>query len=188
MKQLYEKFYNEIKIHGLLEQDKTNHGNKNSEALNAAENIYYQTGCSVVSDAFGKNDNKSITRFVNDQQYLFPTNCTFFCKNVRQLDEYLGKEKYHLILLDPPWWNKYIRRKKAKTDHGYKMIYSSDLKELPLKKLLDDDGLIVVWCTNSQQHLNILLDDVFESWNVKFVAKWYWMKVCNCFLYLNKLH
>lgn len=93
------------------------------------------------------------------------------------MDEYLHDKKYDVILLDPPWWNKYIRRKKAKTSHGYKMMYCDDLKDLPIKKLLNDDGLVVVWCTNSQQHMQNLLTNVFDTWNVKFVGKWFWMKV-----------
>ncbi|KAJ3647828.1 hypothetical protein Zmor_019685 [Zophobas morio] len=87
------------------------------------------------------------------------------------------KEKFDLILLDPPWWNKYIRRKRKHTDHGYNMMYNEDLKNLPLENHLNHDGLIVVWCTNSAQHLSALRDEIFPKWGVSYLGKWYWVKV-----------
>lgn len=173
----YEAFYTEIQKQGLFSSYKIDEGNRNSEALKTAETIYNETGVSTISDAFGENKDEPTLRLINEQTYLFPKHCSFYCKNVSQLDEYLHDKKYDVIVLDPPWWNKYIRRKKAKTPHGYKMMYCSDLKELSIKNLLKDDGLVVVWCTNSQQHLENLLTDIFEAWNVTFAAKWYWMKV-----------
>lgn len=51
--------------------------------------------------------------------YVFPPKCRFYCDNVFNMKT-LGEEKYDMILLDPPWTNKYIKRKKkTKRDEGY---------------------------------------------------------------------
>lgn len=62
------------------------------------------------------------------------------------------------------------------------MMYNDDLKEIPIHKLLSNKGLVVVWCTNSQKHLIDLINEIFDRWEVKFLAKWYWMKVTKYFL------
>jgi hypothetical protein len=53
---------------------------------------------------------------VNGESYLLPAECKFFCYNVKEIEYKLDllAHPYDLILLDTPWWNKYIRRKKAK--------------------------------------------------------------------------
>lgn len=189
MRKRYEVLYSELEKQDLFDSDETSKEDKNSEALNAAETIYHQTGLSPISDALGENNDQPTVRLINDQPYLFPENCKFYCKNVSQLNEHLGDAKYDLIVLDPPWWNKYIRRKKAKTPHGYKMMYNSDFKDLPIRQLLNDRGLVAVWCTNSQQNLETLLMEVFDEWGVTFVAKWYWMKVgIQGFIIVRVLH
>lgn len=60
-------------------------------------------------------------------------------------------------------------------------MYNHDLMNLPVNSLLTDDGLVAVWCTNSEQNYNSLLNDIFPNWNVTFVAKWYWVKVTTKF-------
>ncbi|RZC36563.1 methyltransferase-like protein 4, partial [Asbolus verrucosus] len=76
-----------------------------------------------------------------------------------------------------PWWNKYIRRKRKHSDQGYNMMFNEQLKNVPLENHLNDDSLVVVWCTNSSQHLNALRDEIFPKWGVKYVGKWYWVKI-----------
>ncbi|KAL3278363.1 hypothetical protein HHI36_013692 [Cryptolaemus montrouzieri] len=57
------------------------------------------------------------------------------------------------------------------------MMYNNDLKNLDLHSILSENGLVAVWCTNSIQHLNMLKNEIFPKWNVKFASKWYWLKV-----------
>lgn len=53
----------------------------------------------------------------------------------------------------------------------------NDLAQLPIGDFLDTNGLICVWCTNSQNHLDSLKSEFFPRWKVKYVACWYWIKV-----------
>jgi len=57
------------------------------------------------------------------------------------------------------------------------MMDDHDLAQLPINQFLTADGLVCVWCTNSQNHIDSLKSVLFPIWNVKYVACWYWIKV-----------
>lgn len=156
----------------------------NLDAIRMANEVYVQSERNPVSNAFGgNNDRNAVTVNINNARYLIPSNCQFYCHNVTEMEKLLNQHKYDLILLDPPWWNKFIRRKRFKTGHGYKMLYNAELKELPVEKLLNPNGLVVVWCTNSPQHYLYLTNEIFPKWKVKLVGKWYWIKVIKRILF-----
>lgn len=150
---------------------------KNTDALETADFVYEESGKHLIKDAVGSNFGPVTIKTIQNCKYIFPENCQFFCKDVDQIDTELQNKQFDLIVLDPPWWNKYIRRKRKKCPHAYNMMYNCDLKNIPIEKLLYDTGILVVWCTNSPQHLNYLIDDIFPKWKVNLVAKWYWLKV-----------
>lgn len=58
------------------------------------------------------------------------------------------------------------------------MMYNLDLGVIPIEKILAPDGLVVIWCTNSPQHLKDLQEEIFPKWGIRSIAKWYWLKVC----------
>lgn len=149
----------------------------NTDAIELSNKVYEDSGKSILLNTIGENVGKARLIEINNCNFLFPENCKFYSKDVAEIERYLIDIKYDLILLDPPWWNKYIRRKRAKTQHGYVMMYNDQLRDIPLEKLLKDDGLVIVWCTNSMQHLNYLCNEIFPKWNVSKVAKWYWLKI-----------
>lgn len=51
---------------------------------------------------------------IENEFYLIPENSLFYCDDIRNVSKYFLREKFDFILLDPPWWNKYIRRKRKK--------------------------------------------------------------------------
>lgn len=150
-------------------------GNKN--ALEAAEIAYHYSGKELVQNSLGSNCGSAKVQEINNSTFLFPKNCEFFCKDVSDISTYMVNRQFDLIVLDPPWWNKYIRRKRKKSSDGYKMMYNAELKNLPIETLLKENGLVVVWCTNSTQNLEELLKDIFPKWQVHIVAKWFWVKI-----------
>lgn len=170
---LYKTF--KVKVCGVFNNNIKN--TDNSDALDLAKNIYTTTEKYPVPNSVGENQEGPILIQLLNTQFLFPRKCIFYCKDVLEMEHHLKGELYDLILLDPPWWNKYVRRKRAKTSHGYKMMYNDDLKRLPIGKLLKNDGLVVVWCTNSRQHCEMLQKEIFSEWNLKLIATWYWLKV-----------
>ncbi|KAJ8925675.1 hypothetical protein NQ315_009521 [Exocentrus adspersus] len=152
---------------------------ENKDALEAAKEIYDRSGISPVDDFNGANIGRATIKNVYGYNFVFPQNSIFFCKDVSDMKTHLKDNKYDLILLDPPWWNKYIRRKRKKLGDGvaYKMLFNDDVKSLPVETLLKGNGMVVIWCTNSQQHMHDLLTEILPKWGVKYLGTWYWIKI-----------
>ncbi|XP_050306449.1 N(6)-adenine-specific methyltransferase METTL4 [Anthonomus grandis grandis] len=150
---------------------------KNVKALEAADTVYTESGKHLIKNALGSNFGPTTIKYLQNSRYMFPENSEFFCKDVTEIGEHLKNRSFDLVLLDPPWWNKYIRRKKRKCEYGYEMMYNCDLRDIPIESLVTDAGVVVVWCTNSPQHLKYLLETIFPKWNINFLCKFYWVKV-----------
>lgn len=175
--EIRNKFLNivgHLKAQGLLEE-----GEKipNTIALTCAEKIYLKSNENIVKNAIGSNIGPATIKTLQNSKFVFPENCIFYSKDISEIHVQLLQKKFDVILLDPPWWNKYIRRKRKKSPYTYNMMYNTDLKSIPIEKMLTDNGIVIVWCTNSPQHLNDLTQNIFPKWGVKFVAKWYWVKI-----------
>lgn len=92
-----------------------NTSDKNNYCARHASIKFYEK-TSALKTFYGQNQN--LTLHVANG-YVFPPNCQFYCDNVINMKK-LGDKKYDLILLDPPWINTYIKRKKKiKQDEGY---------------------------------------------------------------------
>ncbi|KAL0278523.1 UNVERIFIED_CONTAM: hypothetical protein PYX00_000329 [Menopon gallinae] len=150
----------------------------NTEARKIANNFYdnirYPDG-----SLRGENDNdEAVLETVGNDKYLFPKKCIFYSYDIKDINIHLKDALYHFILLDPPWWNKFIRRKrKANSNFGYNMMYDIDLQHIPINQLLHDDGLVGIWCTNAPSHINAVLTKIFPAWNIKFLSQWFWLKI-----------
>ncbi|KAI4466635.1 n6-adenosine-methyltransferase [Holotrichia oblita] len=178
VKNLYSLFYNNLITNEVIQINSSSDKDaRNEEALAAGQNLYDTSGLYNVKDVIGENTNEAIEVEMQGTHYIFPENCKFYCSAVNNITKHLENEKFDVILLDPPWWNKYIRRKKAKVNDTYAMMYNDDLKGLPIEDLISETGLVIVWCTNSTSHLSYLKEVILEKWKVKYMRKWYWMKV-----------
>lgn len=88
----------------------------NKIALSASREFYSSQNCFKDYKVEGSyfNEDSSIC-LVGNEEFIFPKNCEYFCVDVRILDEKIPlNNQFDFILMDPPWWNKSIRRKKAK--------------------------------------------------------------------------
>ena len=105
----------------------------------------------------------------------------------------LGYKKFDLILMDPPWENKHVKRalKRRKIEEkeqtsdsqrrihndGYEMLDNHTIgRSIPINNLLSENGLVVIYCTNSKRH-QTAIQDWLTNWNLAQVTKWYWLKV-----------
>ncbi|KYN06658.1 PREDICTED: methyltransferase-like protein 4 [Cyphomyrmex costatus] len=153
----------------------------NNEAARLASMKFYQDTYSLKNEnLYGSNDtDDAIVSVAHNKKYVFPKKCTFYCYDIRDIEKKMElSNQYDFILLDPPWWNKSIRRKKMKcAEASYKMMYNEELVKIPIKKLLHPNGIVAVWCTNSSNHLNSIFNEMFPSWGITYRAKWYWLKV-----------
>lgn len=89
----------------------------NTEAKSNSVKFFTELSFHITSQPFnGGNSNiLPVTAECNNEMYIFPPGCRFYCGNVKNLASSLSEGvKFDFILLDPPWWNKYIRRRKLK--------------------------------------------------------------------------
>ncbi|OAA60777.1 MT-A70 family [Cordyceps fumosorosea ARSEF 2679] len=86
--------------------------------------------------------------------------------------------KFHLIVMDPPWPNRSVRRT---TSARYKTAGSlselgDTLRAIPVRAHLHDDGLVAVWITNKPRIVDWLAG-LLAEWRLEVVAEWTWLKV-----------
>ncbi|CAL7942934.1 unnamed protein product [Xylocopa violacea] len=178
IKQTFSKIISIAKAEGLFS---TEVSSDNNEAARLASQKFYQdTFYNEEKNFYGCNDTViAITSELKEKKYVFPQKCRFYCCDVRDITDKLDlHNQYDFILLDPPWWNKSIRRKKTKySKASYKMMYNEELAKIPIGKLLCSNGLVAIWCTNAPSHLHSIFTNIFPSWGITYRAKWYWVKI-----------
>lgn len=131
-------------------------------------------------NSFGSNLTDRVVRIdIKNRSYLLPPRCEFHSLDIKEMNQLLDAKKanFKAILLDPPWMNKHVKRRKKSAD-GYAMLDTDDLfEQLPqLGQLLCHDGLLLIWCTNSQTHLEAI-EKWLNGWNLVIKGKWHWLKI-----------
>lgn len=172
------KFQSILKTESITNLPETDTRSDNKDALNFMDTIKALPYPTTAFNGANTLDHSIECEF-NGETYLIPRNCRFFNKNVLELPDFLPLEnQFEFIVMDPPWWNKYIRRiNSVKSENGYKMLDNEDIKSLPIDRLLSDKGLIVIWCTNSPSHRQAIEAEMLTKWGLELLAIWHWMKV-----------
>ena len=82
--------------------------------------------------------------------------------------------KYSFIVLDPPWLNKSVRRKRV-----YAWSDFADIRAIPLEDLIDRQrpSLICCWSTNCDRIEEFIKTDLFPKWGCRYLTTWHWLKV-----------
>lgn len=88
----------------------------------AADKFYVEARLRKTGDLIGGNLSPTcLVATINSEQssalpssasYLIPGNSQFYNYDVKEISKHV-QGRFDVILLDPPWWNKYIRRKRA---------------------------------------------------------------------------
>ncbi|KOB63399.1 Methyltransferase-like protein 4 [Operophtera brumata] len=60
----------------------------------------------------GNSSDESLMCKVMDEYFFIPPKSRFFCGCVKEQCRKLSGSKFDILIADPPWWNKYIRRLK----------------------------------------------------------------------------
>lgn len=90
--------------------------------------------------------------------------------------------EFDLIVLDPPWPSRSVKRKKASYKIAHDMQEMRDLLSLiPVAAHLKPDGLVAVWVTNKPAVINLVKsqEGMFLQWGLELVGEWIWVKVTN---------
>ncbi|KAI0899714.1 MT-A70-domain-containing protein [Annulohypoxylon nitens] len=89
---------------------------------------------------------------------------------------------FDLIVLDPPWPSRSVRRKR----NSYKIANDLEktknlLANIPVASHLKPDGLVAIWITNKVAITDLLLSPsgIFSEWGIEFIGEWVWLKVTN---------
>ncbi|NXV10164.1 METL4 protein, partial [Cettia cetti] len=107
------------------------------------------------------------------QKYLVPPKSSFLLSDISCLQPLLNyKKKYDVIVIDPPWENKSVKR-----SNRYSHLSSWQIKQIPVPALAAPNCLVVMWVTNRQKHLRFVKDELYPHWSVKTLAEWHWVKI-----------
>ncbi|XP_053394638.1 uncharacterized protein LOC128555651 [Mercenaria mercenaria] len=141
----------------------------------------------IVNVIWQNTEQFALTTQCRGDNYIIPPNSTFLMSDITQLNR-TGKAlgKFDLVVMDPPWTNKSVKRKKK-----YYTMDNDMLLDIPLVDMMNPGCLVVVWVTNKQKHMQFVTDQLFQSNNIKFVARWYWLKVTKtgqCVFDLDSAH
>ncbi|KAM9644574.1 N(6)-adenine-specific methyltransferase METTL4 isoform 4-T5 [Morphnus guianensis] len=121
------------------------------------------------------------------QKYLVPPKSSFLLSDISCLQPLLSyKKKYDVIVIDPPWENKSVKR-----SNRYSHLSSWQIKQIPVPALAAPNCLVVTWVTNRQKHLRFVKDELYPYWSVKTLAEWHWVKITRAgefVLPLDSLH
>ena len=84
-------------------------------------------------------------------------------------------KKYNVIVVDPPWNLKKIKRKVRSNQVGfdYKTMSIDEIKNLPIKKLANKNSWLFLWAT--QKYL-FKAKDVLEEWGFNHLITMCWKK------------
>ncbi|KAI8903438.1 MT-A70-domain-containing protein [Powellomyces hirtus] len=105
--------------------------------------------------------------------YIIPAQSSFIMSDLAKAPRLLNTlDPFDLIVMDPPWPNKSVRRA---GQYGDIDVY--DLFQIPLKNLLASGGYVAVWVTNKLKFHKFVREKLFPSWGVQWVSEWYWIKV-----------
>lgn len=91
-------------------------GTENEVAVDAAITVLKNTEHTKKFGNFygGNTTSRSISIEFENEKYLIPPQCNFYCCNVFEIKDKLkspDQNRHDVIVLDPPWRNKHVRRK-----------------------------------------------------------------------------
>lgn len=119
--------------------------------------------------------------------YLKPFSM-FYISSQQQFNTHKMDAPYDLILMDPPWPNKSIRRKRNYETYDQKFQTSTKKPNCqsnsPLESLLADfdfnelaSKYVCIWITNAKRIENFVKTDFCEKNDLELEMEIYWMKV-----------
>lgn len=128
-------------------------------------------------------------QLVQEHCFTIPPRSTFFLSDSTHSDafrasfreltaEYTLPRHFDLVLLDPPWPNRSVKRKGAYDQKGGMPYLKKMLLKMDLDNYLEHNALVCVWITNKESLREHVVGPggLFEAWNVGLVEEWIWIK------------
>lgn len=142
--------------------------------LHPVEDVSYQV-CDVVNRTVHNEKDHSMLISISGANFVLPAQSKFFLSDITHLKRFtksLDCAKYDMIVIDPPWENKSVKR-----GTKYSFLPLWQIKNLPVCDLAANMALVGVWVTNKQKYRKFVIEELFPSWSCKLVAEWHWVKV-----------
>ncbi|KAJ8717153.1 hypothetical protein PYW08_005552 [Mythimna loreyi] len=178
IKGIYQRFIEEVPSNikeSLISQYKLL---DTSDVRDLSKRLFEGTVFELMGVKGGNNADTALKCRVKESNFLIPPHSRFYCGCVKVQCLKLDGFKFDILIADPPWWNKYIRRLKSANDKlSYSMMYNEDIAAIPVQNLLSENCLVAVWCTNAPTNVAAVKNIIFPQWGVEYVATWYWLKV-----------
>ena len=96
---------------------------------------------------------------------LYPPQSSFTLMDISDLDRLGSENKYDIILMDPPWTNKHVKRIKNNAS-SYNMVENEVLEDMELGDIMAEDAVVVVWVTNKERHRESVRR-MFRRWGIR---------------------
>jgi N6-adenosine-specific RNA methylase IME4 len=100
-----------------------------------------------------------------------------------QAQELEVSKTFDLILLDPPWPNRSVKRTHKTANSTYSTAQSLGaihqlIMGMDLDVLMADSCLVAMWITNKPAVRDLVLGEngLFDCWGVELVEEWVWLK------------
>nr|SVE89732.1 EOG090X01QX [Daphnia sinensis]SVE90361.1 EOG090X01QX [Daphnia sinensis] len=122
----------------------------------------------------------AIEKEINGETFILPPHSQFYKNDINYLDtlEKISGCTFSLIVMDPPWTNRFVKRKRnAGSVNCYRSMDNDILATLPIANLCTEGALVAIWCTNSKTHLEYLTGTLLPLWKLTYIATWFWIKV-----------
>ncbi|KAI5868510.1 MT-A70-domain-containing protein [Durotheca rogersii] len=113
---------------------------------------------------------------------LIPDQSRYLLGSVRsQREAFLADAPaFDLVVLDPPWPSRSVKRKQNSYATAYGVREAGDLlAQIPVASRLKPEGLVAVWVTNKTAVADLLTSPggIFSRWDVESVGEWVWLKI-----------
>lgn len=117
MRKYFSAFVDEAeRLQKWSRSDCSSSNTNNDLAVDAALNVLKKTEHTKKFRSFhgGNSNSYSISVEFENEKYLIPPRCQFYCCDVFELKDKLydsTHNRFDVIIIDPPWRNKHVRRK-----------------------------------------------------------------------------
>lgn len=155
-------------------EDVQSTGTTDQNVLHISHNDAFSDCSHLIAQNVKFSGHKTALLNVGPHTYLIPPDSSFLMSNLKHLQTFphLTDGPFDLIVMDPPWQNKSVKRQKS-----YWSVTNEDFLSCPIEKLAAPGCIVVVWVTNRQSHQRFVKERLFPRWNVQFLARWHWLKV-----------
>ncbi|KAK9270182.1 hypothetical protein L1049_025758 [Liquidambar formosana] len=135
-----------------------------------------QTVLPIFNNLVANETNDDVEAEFFNIQYILPRKSCFYMSDLGQIHNLIPDEPdcgFNLIVVDPPWENRSAHQKSM-----YPTLPNRYFLSIPIKKLSHTEGaLVALWVTNREKLRNFVEKELFPTWEVKYVATFYWLKV-----------